>query len=111
MSSTLSETRVHLPPTGSETSLESGDHLTRAEFEQRYQRRPDVKKAELIEGVVYMPSPARLQQSFQASLAAGCCGLVSVRGGHAGHGRSRQCHGPIGLGQRAAAGRAVVHLA
>lgn len=34
--------------------LESGDHLTRAEFERRYSRRPDIKKAELIEGVVYV---------------------------------------------------------
>ena len=39
--------------------LEGGDHLTRREFEQRYQARPDIKKAELIEGVVHMPSPVR----------------------------------------------------
>lgn len=36
--------------------LETGDRLTRAEFERRYQAMPSVKKAELIEGVVYMPS-------------------------------------------------------
>jgi Uma2 family endonuclease len=42
-------------------SLEPGDHLTRAEFERRYAARPDIKKAELIEGVVYMPSPARFK--------------------------------------------------
>lgn len=42
-----------LPP------LENGDHLTRDEFERRYQAMPDLKKAELIEGVVYMPSPVR----------------------------------------------------
>jgi Uma2 family endonuclease len=35
----------------------AGDHLTRAEFERRYSAMPNVKKAELIEGVVYMPSP------------------------------------------------------
>ena len=35
----------------------TGDHLTRAEFERRYSAMPNVKKAELIEGVVYMPSP------------------------------------------------------
>ena len=40
-------------------SLENGDRLTRAEFERRYEARPDIKKAELIEGVVYMPSPTR----------------------------------------------------
>jgi Uma2 family endonuclease len=37
--------------------LEMGDHLTRAEFERRYRAMPGLKKAELIEGVVYMPSP------------------------------------------------------
>lgn len=42
--------------------LESGDRLTRAEFERRYEAMPNVKKAELIEGVVYMPSPARIKR-------------------------------------------------
>ena len=40
--------------------LEPGDRLTREEFERRYAAMPNVKKAELIEGVVYMPSPVRL---------------------------------------------------
>lgn len=40
--------------------LDTGDHLTREEFERRYEAMPDVKKAELIEGVVFMPSPVRL---------------------------------------------------
>ena len=39
--------------------LDSGDHLTRSEFERRYQAMPFLKKAELIEGVVYVPSPVR----------------------------------------------------
>ena len=39
--------------------LEPGDCLTREEFERRYDAMPDVKKAELIEGVVHMPSPVR----------------------------------------------------
>jgi Uma2 family endonuclease len=39
--------------------LENGDRLTRAEFERRYQAMPLLKKAELIEGVVYVPSPVR----------------------------------------------------
>lgn len=34
--------------------LESGDRLTRAEFHRRYCLRPDIKKAELIMGVVYV---------------------------------------------------------
>jgi len=37
--------------------LRSGDHLTRDEFERRYRAMPSVHKAELIEGVVFMPSP------------------------------------------------------
>jgi Uma2 family endonuclease len=40
-------------------SLESGDHLTRDEFHRRYTARPDIRKAELIDGVVYVPSPLR----------------------------------------------------
>ena len=50
------EKRSHtmaLPP------LENGDRLTREEFEKRYAAMPDVKKAELIDGVVYMGSPVR----------------------------------------------------
>jgi len=39
--------------------LENGDRLTRAEFERRYQAMPSLKKAELIEGVVYVGSPVR----------------------------------------------------
>jgi Uma2 family endonuclease len=45
--------KVLLPP------LENGDTLTRAEFERRYHAMPRIKKAELIEGKVYMPSPVR----------------------------------------------------
>lgn len=45
---------TELPP------LQSGDRLTRSEFERRYQSMPGTKKAELIEGVVYMPSPVRI---------------------------------------------------
>ena len=39
--------------------LENGDRLTQAEFHRRYVAMPHVKKAELIEGVVHMPSPIR----------------------------------------------------
>jgi Uma2 family endonuclease len=42
--------------------LESGDHLTREEFERRYDAQPSLKKAELIEGVVYVSSPVRQDQ-------------------------------------------------
>jgi hypothetical protein len=43
--------------TGKLPPLQNGDHLTRAEFERRYDAMPGLKKAELIEGVVYMPPP------------------------------------------------------
>jgi Uma2 family endonuclease len=44
-------------------TLENGDKLTRAEFERRYQAMPELKKAELIEGIVYyMASPLRITQ-------------------------------------------------
>lgn len=51
-SATRSETQA-IPP------LQMGDRLTRAEFERRYKASTHIKKAELIEGVVYMPSPTR----------------------------------------------------
>lgn len=48
-----------VPTTSAEVlhPLRPGDRLTRDEFEHRYRAMPHVKKAELIEGVVYMPSP------------------------------------------------------
>lgn len=49
------ERLVKIPP------LENGDHLSRAEFERRYHAMPNLKKAELIEGVVYVASPLRAQ--------------------------------------------------
>lgn len=41
--------------------LENGDRLSRAEFERRYDAMPDLKKAELIEGIVYMAPPVSHQ--------------------------------------------------
>src|SRR6266566_4137222 len=42
--------------------LEIGYRLTRVEFERRYAAMPWVKKAELIEGLVYTPSPVRVKR-------------------------------------------------
>jgi Uma2 family endonuclease len=47
--------RITIPP------LENGDLLTRNEFERRYRAMPNLKKAELIEGIVYMASPLRFE--------------------------------------------------
>jgi hypothetical protein len=37
--------------------LENGDWLSRGEFERRFNAMPGLKRAELIEGVVHLPSP------------------------------------------------------
>jgi Uma2 family endonuclease len=52
---TTTSSRVTVAP----PPLESGDRLTRYEFERRYEAMPQIKKAELIEGVVYMASAVR----------------------------------------------------
>ena len=44
--------RPSVPP------LSNGDRLTRPEFEARYEQMPESVKAELVEGIVYMPPPA-----------------------------------------------------
>ncbi len=43
-------------PPSSIPPLHNGDRLTRVEFERRYEAMPGVKKAQLIEGIVHMPS-------------------------------------------------------
>lgn len=45
-----------LPAVGT-PALHTGDRLSIEEFERRYEAMPEVKKAELIEGVVFMGSP------------------------------------------------------
>src|SRR5438477_1869971 len=52
-------------PALAEPLLEPGDRLSRDEFERRYERMPHLKKAELIEGTVYMPSPVRARKHAQ----------------------------------------------
>ncbi len=68
--------------------LEFGDRLTRDEFERRYEAMPHLKKAELIEGVVYMPSPVRIQHhslphfNLIGWLSAYCGGTPGLLGGN-----------------------------
>ena len=45
--------------------LENGDRLNRYEFERRYSAMPNLKKAELIEGIVYMPAALRFKSHGQ----------------------------------------------
>ena len=56
------------PATGESSSrgrppLESGDRLSRAEFHRRYSLYPEIKKAELVEGVVIVGSPVYAHHS------------------------------------------------
>lgn len=52
MVKTPQQSKPLLPP------LENGDRLSRYEFERRYRAMPHLKKAELIEGVVYIAAAA-----------------------------------------------------
>ena len=63
--------------------LENGDRLSRAEFERRYEAMPELKKAELIEGEVYVGSPVRHRQHSASALAAQRL-VGSIRGGTPG---------------------------
>ena len=54
--------RLDTPTISELPILESGDRLSRAEFECRYNAMPHLKKAELIEGVVYVASPVRVRK-------------------------------------------------
>ncbi len=70
---------VKLPP------LNSGDRLSRAEFERRYRANPDIQ-AELIEGVVYVSSPIHAKNHADPHftiigwLAAYCAAIPDVIG-------------------------------
>jgi Uma2 family endonuclease len=59
--------------------LKTGDRLTRAEFERRYEATPQLKKAELIDGVVYVPPPVSDEHG------SGQFGLCTWLGMYAAH--------------------------
>ena len=67
--------------------LRNGDHLTRDEFERRYESMTGVNKAELIEGVVHMPSPVSAEDHGEPHfdlitwLGVYRAGTPAVRGG------------------------------
>ncbi|CAD5942370.1 hypothetical protein PCC9214_02009 [Planktothrix tepida] len=50
--------------------LENGDQLTRIEFERRYATMSDIKKAELIEGIVYMAA-SRFRRHYKKRSISG----------------------------------------
>jgi len=51
--------------------LENGELLHSREFLRRYERMPQVKKAELVEGVVYLGSPVSVRHSKPDALIQG----------------------------------------
>ena len=76
---------VRLPAATGVPALENGDRLTRCEFERRYAAQPDLKKAQLIEGIVYMPSPVSMAHAephamIQAVLLVYAASTPGVRG-------------------------------
>ena len=88
--------------------LEPGDRLSRAEFERRYDAMPNLKKAELIEGVVYMPSPVRVRRHGRPHFHL-ITWLGNLRNRHSGRHRRGQRERSAGPGQRAAARRGAFH--
>lgn len=63
---------VLLPP------LESGDRLSREEFERRYEAMPHLKKAELIEGVVYAAPPVSVDHGDFDNIFNTMLGMYSI---------------------------------
>ncbi len=59
-------------------SLEPGDRLTQREFERRYAAMPHINKAELIEGVVYIPSPVHASHASAHSLIITWLGVYTA---------------------------------
>jgi Uma2 family endonuclease len=60
-----------VPPPLALDRLENGDMLTATEFLRRYSAAPKVKKAELIEGNVYMSSPVSYDHGAHDALIQG----------------------------------------
>src|SRR5487761_1246769 len=70
-----------IPPLG------PGDKLSREEFLRRWQAHPEIKNAELIGGIVYMPSPVSVEHSngdWDIGLWLGnyCVATPGTDGGH-----------------------------
>lgn len=59
-------------------ALESGMQLTAADFDRRYELRPDIKKAELVQGVVYVQSDVRLDHAERDALLSAWVASYSI---------------------------------
>lgn len=58
--------------------LENGDRITRAEFERRYDAMPHLKKAELIERIVYIGSPVLASHGRSHAAIVGWLGTYKI---------------------------------
>lgn len=58
--------------------LENGDRLNQQEFHRRYEAMPEHVKAELIGGVVHMPSPAKARHSRPHGILSAWLGAYEV---------------------------------
>lgn len=63
---------VYIPP------LRDGDHLTRDEFMRRWEAMPDLHRAELIDGVVHLPSPVSLTHSDLSHVVSNWTGAYQI---------------------------------
>src|SRR5690349_11447752 len=61
--------------------FEPGDRLTREEFLERWECMPALKFAELIDGVVYLPSPVSSEHSRKDHTLQMWTGLYAARSG------------------------------
>lgn len=61
----------NVAPADSLPPLEAGDRLTLREFLRRYEAMPNVNKAELVEGIVCMPSPVRIEHASPHTILNG----------------------------------------
>jgi hypothetical protein len=62
---------IQRPPTKTLPPLVAGQHLDQATFHQRYEAMPPETRAELVGGIVYMPSPMRGDHGTESRFVAG----------------------------------------
>jgi Uma2 family endonuclease len=60
-------------------TLETGDNLTRDEFLRIWAQLPDIRRAELVGGIVYMPSPQRIEHSTTGRHISGWLAMYEAR--------------------------------
>ena len=58
--------------------LENGDCLSAEEFLRRFERMPDLKKAELVDGIVYMASPVSIDHGESDGIIQSWLGLYAA---------------------------------